>query len=118
MRTSHLLLAAILACATPAWAGEPDAALATTEALSQASDDAGAPRSGFGQVMGVLTHLLQDAAERELGRREPGLVLENPALQISVTPVEGETSFVRGTTRKADAMATRTQPVATAAMTP
>lgn len=67
------------------------------------ADDAGAdaaPRSGFGQVMSVLTGLLQDAAQREATGRGEGLVLDNPAIEISVTPVEGQTSLLRAPTER------------------
>ena len=58
----------------------------------QATDES---RSGFGQVMSVLTGLLQDAAQREATGRGDGFALDNPAIEISVTPVEGQTSLLR-----------------------
>lgn len=65
-------------------------------ARDEADSDAGdTTRSGFGQVMSVLTGLLADAAQREATGRGEGLALDNPAIEISVTPVDGARSFVR-----------------------
>jgi len=85
--------------------GRAAEALATTDAGAgsegdmvpdaDAGSDAGATPSGFGQVMSVLTGLLQDAAQREATGRSDGFALDNPAIRISVTPVEGRTSLLR-----------------------
>ena len=64
------------------------------------ADSGDAPRSGFGQVMSVLTGLLHDAAQREATGRGDGFALDNPAIEISVTPVEGQTSLLRASTRR------------------
>ncbi len=62
--------------------------------MDAGADAADAP-SGFGQVMSVLTGLLQDAAQREATGRSDGFTLDNPAIEISVTPVEGRDSLLR-----------------------
>ena len=62
---------------------------------TNADAEAGTSRSGFGQVMSVLTGLLQDAAQREATGRSDGFALDNPAIEISVTPVEGRTALLR-----------------------
>lgn len=120
MRKFPFLLATSLlamALASVAQAQQSDHAVATDHALSEAglaadaeagtaaTVDAGADadpqqaddaaRSGFGQVMSVLTGLLQDAAQREATGRGDGFALDNPAIEISVTPVEGQTSLLR-----------------------
>ena len=55
------------------------------------------PSSAFGKVMAVLTDLLQEAATRQAGgvARDagPSLPADNSALTITVTPVEGRTTF-------------------------
>ncbi len=53
------------------------------------------PRSNFGQVMSVLTGLLRDAAQREATGHGDGFALDNPAIEISVTPVAGQRSLLR-----------------------
>jgi hypothetical protein len=120
MRKFPVLLATSLlamAFAPAAHARQTDHAVATGHALPEAgvaadtgagtgaTVDAGADaepqqaaetsRSGFGQVMSVLTGLLQDAAQREATGRGDGFALDNPAIEISVTPVEGQTSLLR-----------------------
>lgn len=70
-----------------------DGADASLEA--HAETDATAPKSGFGQVMAVLTGLLRDAAMREAGDADDGFALEDPALRIAVTPVQGSDSFLQ-----------------------
>lgn len=69
------------------------------DAAAGAGAEAVAPdettRSGFGQVMSVLTGLLQDAARREATGQGDGFALDNPAIEISVTPAEGQTSLLR-----------------------
>ena len=65
---------------------------------ASAQDDAAADtrsRSGFGQVMALLTGLLEDAAQREASGGRQGFALDNPAVVVSVTPVQGADSFVR-----------------------
>ena len=111
-----LLLAAVTLFAMPvAYAqqrqddGTREAAADTTEAgtgtgidarVDTAADERAdapdqSPGSGFGQVMSVLTGLLQEAAQREATGRSDGFALDNPAIEISVTPVEGRTSLLR-----------------------
>lgn len=102
MHTLPLVVMAVLlgTLALPAFGQEPDgiatgdttrAAPANTPA--QAGDDAS--KSGFGQVMALLTGLLEDAAQREASGGKEGFALDNPAVVVSVTPVEGADSFVR-----------------------
>lgn len=82
-----------------------------------ATEDARVPRgrSGFGQVMGLLTQLLQEAATREQQGAEPkaGPATDpaNSAVTIRVTPVAGRTSFFTQS-RRTDAPA---QPAAATA---
>lgn len=65
------------------------------------------PRSGFGQVMSVLTSLLHDAAQQEASGRSDGFALDNPAIEISVTPVEGRTSLLQAPPERNAARARR-----------
>ena len=75
------------------------AAKASTEAASTEADDNGAVRakSGFGQVMSVLTGLLQEAAARQAAgassKASPLLSSDQSAVAITVTPVAGRTTF-------------------------
>ena len=59
------------------------------------ADASSGPRNGFGQVMALLTGLLADAARREARGDDAGFALDNPAVVISVTPVQGTGSFLR-----------------------
>jgi len=68
--------------------------------LEQVEVEAPAAKSGFGQVMSVLTGLLHDAAMREAGNGGEGIQLEDPALRIEVTPVAGSDSFLQAQPRK------------------
>lgn len=86
------LLAMALAPAAPAQQADP--AVATSGVATDADAGTGvdtiaepaadpreatdAPRSGFGQVMSVLTGLLQDAAQREATGRGDGIALDTP----------------------------------------
>ena len=103
-------LAVVLVLAMPVvQAQQPrDETARTTEAVDGSDAGAGAgvdmdagpdaadgAHSGFGQVMSVLTGLLQDAAQREATGRSDGFTLDNPAIEISVTPVEGRDSLLR-----------------------
>ena len=81
---------------------------ANADADAAAND---APHSGFGQVMSVLTSLLEDAARREATGHGEGLVLDNPAIEISGTPVAGETSLLRANAGR-HAVPTETAPAA------
>lgn len=74
---------------------DPGAKPDDAEPLDARAASADGPRSGFGQVMSVLTGLLQDAAQREATGHGDGFALDNPAIEISVTPVEGQTSLLR-----------------------
>ena len=89
--TDHVLPAA--GVAADAEGGTGTTVDAGADADPQPAADA--TRSGFGQVMSVLTGLLQDAAQREATGRGDGFALDNPAIEISVTPVEGQTSLLR-----------------------
>lgn len=74
------------------------AAPANTQAQVQAGEDARpdlGSKSGFGQVMALLTGLLEDAAQRETSGSTQGFALDNPAVVVSVTPVQGADSFMR-----------------------
>ena len=87
--------------AFPAFCQETDSVAldrATDGAQASAQDDAppaGGSRSGFGQVMALLTGLLEDAAQREASDAKESFALDNPAVVVSVTPVRGADSFVR-----------------------
>lgn len=109
MRNVRLMLATSLLAMSPAAIAQgqqrdqPAAmpAIAMDTGAGEAAVDTGAdqaaesPRSGFGQVMSVLTGLLQDAAQQEASGRSDGFALDNPAIEISVTPVEGRTSLLQ-----------------------
>jgi len=67
-------------------------------AKAPADDDMSPDRgskSGFGQVMALLTGLLEDAAQREASGNKEGFALDHPAVVVSVTPVRGADSFLR-----------------------
>ena len=87
--------------AFPAFCQETDSVAldrATDGAQASAQDDAppaGGSRSGFGQVMALLTGLLEDAAQREASGNKEGFALDHPAVVVSVTPVRGADSFLR-----------------------
>lgn len=104
------LPAALFLAMTAAHAGQADkdearatdvaGRAAMTDAEADVDIDASADArdkapSGFGQVMSVLTGLLQDAAQQEASGRSDGFALDNPAIEISVTPVEGRTSLLQ-----------------------
>jgi len=75
-----------------------DEATHVAPAQAPVQDDAppdASARSGFGQVMALLTGLLEDAAQREASGGTQGVALDNPAVVVSVTPVQGADSFVR-----------------------
>lgn len=65
-------------------------------AQAASADASAGPRNGFGQVMALLTGLLADAAQREASGDDAGFALDNPAVVVSVTPVQGTDSFLRG----------------------
>ena len=101
MRTLPLVvMTVVLGTSTlPAFCQETEAVVldpATQAAPAQydASVDTSS-RSGFGQVMALLTGLLEDAAQREASGGKQGFALDNPAVVVSVTPVQGADSFVR-----------------------
>lgn len=113
-----IFLAVVLVFSTPvAQAQQPRDDTSRTTAAVDGSDagagagvdmdagaDAAGTTSGFGQVMSVLTGLLQDAAQREATGRSDGFVLDNPAIEISVTPAEGRTSLLRKPTARSAAV--------------
>ena len=87
MRKASIVLA-IAACAS--------------SSLSLAQDsDREHKKSGFGQVMSVLTGLLQDAAGKESAGASSStsqtLSSEESAVTITVTPVAGRSTFFVGT---------------------
>lgn len=104
-RVALLLLVLVLVLGAPSFAAAQvaGATTATDEAELDQVDVEAAPaaKSGFGQVMAVLTGLLQDAAQREAGGGDDGFQLEDPALRIEVTPVAGSDSFLREEPRRA-----------------
>ena len=77
----------VIAAAAPA-AIQDDAATAVAT---------GKPRSGFGQVMRMLTDLLQEAARKQASATGNDASLSatagNSAVNISVTPVAGRSGF-------------------------
>lgn len=78
-----------------------DATTVQTQAADAPTDRASTPKmpqSAFGQVMAVLTHLLQEAATKQAMGAQPGTDLpgspsDNSALTITVTPIAGQTTF-------------------------
>lgn len=78
-----------------------DATTVQTQAADAPTDRAGTPKmpqSAFGQVMAVLTHLLQEAATKQTTGTQPNarhsdLPSDNSALTITVTPIAGQTTF-------------------------
>ena len=72
---------------------------ASTPTMTDTTADDGSERgkSGFGQIMSVLTGLLQDAAARESVRASATasetLSSEESAVTITVTPVAGRSTF-------------------------
>lgn len=112
MRKALLMLAIATCAASPLAlaqsrdisADSPSAAVATpvqTQAADATPERAIAPKkpkSAFGQVMAVLTHLLQEAATKQATGAQPdtslpGMPSDHSALTITVTPVAGQTTF-------------------------
>lgn len=106
MRKAFIVLA-VAACAasslSQAQHRDPSADTASPATAASASadagdDDTGHGRSGFGQVMSVLTGLLQEAAARQSTRgpanASPFLSSDQSAVTISVTPVAGRSTFL------------------------
>ena len=101
MRRSAVLLFGIAACIVSPFAlaqvrtPPADAASATT--ANEAPDDATRQEpSAFGQVMGMLTLLLQEAANKQAttnGAIAPTLSPEQSAVTVRVTPVAGSSTF-------------------------
>lgn len=83
----------------PADPSSPAVTTPSPNSADAATEDARVPRSrsGFGQVMGLLTRLLQEAAIREQQGAAPnaGPATDpgNSAVTVRVTPVAGRTSF-------------------------
>ena len=101
MRKASIMLA-IAACAASSMAlaqqrESPELTLATTASVETDSNDRNRGKSGFGQVMSVLTTLLQDAAHKEAtgasATASQILSSEESAVTISVTPVAGSSTF-------------------------
>lgn len=107
MRKAYLLLAVAI-CIAPASAlaqardSSARSAAVATAVHPQATDasadrPAGQKKSAFGQVMNVLTSLLQEAAARQSGAQPDtnlaDMASENSAVTITVTPSEGRTTF-------------------------
>lgn len=105
MRKASIVLA-IAACTgsslSLAQHRDPPADIASPAAAANTSADAGdngtvRDKSGFGQVMSVLTGLLQDAAARQTtgtSSNAPQLLSSGQsAVTITVTPVAGRTTF-------------------------
>lgn len=74
---------------------EPPVHAQVDDASGNARTGNARPRNGFGQVMALLTGLLADAARREASGDDEGFALDNPAVVVSVTPVQGTDSFLR-----------------------
>ena len=104
MRKASIVLAIAACVASPlSLAQQRDPAPATAEATTRTSADQGGgerKQSGFGQVMSVLTGLLQDAAGKESTgtstTASQTLSSEESAVVITVTPVEGRSTFFVG----------------------
>ena len=108
MRKASIVLA-IAACASSSLSlaedGDRAPAMASPVAAttSASTDDDGREhkKSGFGQVMSVLTGLLQDAAGKESAGASSStsqtLSSEESAVTITVTPVAGRSTFFVGT---------------------
>ena len=104
MRKASLVLA-IAACAASslslAQQPDPSADSATPSAGATATVESGdnetlPEKSGFGQVMSMLTGLLQEAAARQATRGSSDASLpqsDQSAVTISVTPVAGRSTF-------------------------
>lgn len=103
MRKASIVLA-ITACAASSVAlaqqREPPSKQASPAAIvthAGADDTAVRGKSGFGQIMSVLTGLLQDAAGKEsVGASSTGartLSSDESAVTITVTPVAGRSTF-------------------------
>ena len=106
MRKAFIVLA-VAACAasslSQAQPRDPQAETAPPATAANASADAGdndtvRGKSGFGQVMSVLTGLLQEAAARQASsgpaNASPLLSSDQSAVTISVTPVAGRSTFL------------------------
>ena len=101
MGRSVVLVLGIAACTVSPFAlaqvrtPPADAAIATT--ADEAPDEATRKEpSAFGQVMGMLTLLLQEAADKQAtskGAIAPTLSPEQSAVTVRVTPVAGSNTF-------------------------
>lgn len=101
MRKASIVLA-IAACAASSMAPaqQPQQARGVGSPASthaETTDAADRGKSGFGQVMSVLTTLLQDAANKEASgtatTAAERLSADESAVSISVTPVTGSSTF-------------------------
>jgi hypothetical protein len=98
-----LLVLTIAACAAwlPSQAQQHEPAPARTPPVVAATDDEAGDEgmaegiSGFGQIMSVLTGLLQDAASKASAGASASQTLssEESAVTIRVTPVAGRSTF-------------------------
>ncbi|MCI4568457.1 hypothetical protein [Lysobacter sp. CFH 32150] len=112
MRKAFLMLAIATCAASPLALAQsrdistdsPSTAVATpvqtqaAEATSERAITPKKPKSAFGQVMAVLTHLLQEAATKQATGAQPdtslpGTPSDHSALTITVTPIAGQTTF-------------------------
>lgn len=103
MRKASIVLA-ITACAASslsfAQQRDPPPDMASPAAVATTSagpDGTGRGKSGFGQIMSVLTGLLQDAAGKESASASSSatriLSSDQSAVTITVTPVAGRSTF-------------------------
>lgn len=109
MRKVYLMLAVAICVASPLALAQvydssaQSTAVATTvqpQAADASTDRAAAPapkKSAFGQVMAVLTTLLQEAASKQSGTSSDAPLHDtasaDSALTITVTPIAGRTTF-------------------------
>lgn len=101
MRKASIVLA-IAACAASSMApaqhrAQPTGMSTPAGVDASATESTTRAKSGFGQVMSVLTTLLQDAATKEAAGTSSTaadlLSAEASAVSISVTPVAGSSTF-------------------------
>ena len=102
MRKAFIVLA-VAACAAPSLSQaqqhrDPRADTASPATAAAGDNEMVRGRSGFGQVMSVLTGLLQEAAARQStsgpANASPFLSSDQSAVTISVTPVAGRSTFL------------------------
>ena len=97
MRRILLSLAMAACIVPPALAQSRDAADDAAPATkADAERVPAAQRSALGQVMSMLTGLLQEAAAREAGTAPAALSSDQSAVTVTVTPAAGRSSLRRG----------------------